>query len=163
MGYITLTNGLTLTIPTSGTKNWGQTVQNATWKQISSHDHTGGGAGAKIGSNALEKNLAQGIASTLSPSGTTQTIDFNNGNVQTLDLSSASGDVTLTLINPLAGASYTIWVIQGASFIDLVFPATVKWPQGQAPILSQSASAIDQITLYYNGSNYFADWQVDWS
>lgn len=163
MGYITLTNGLTLTIPTSGTKNWGQTLQNSTWAKISSHDHTGGGNGSKIGSSGLQPNIALTVGATLTPSGTTQTIDFSTGNIQNLNLSSATGTVTLTLQNPVVGACYTIWVQQGATFRDLVFPVSVKWPQAQAPILTQTASALDCVKLYYNGTNYLGDWQVDWS
>lgn len=183
MAYESLNLGINLTLPTTGTSNWGPTLKNTTWTKISEHRHTGSGDGqqiptggivdaaittAKLAPNAvtldkLAVNLAQSTAATLTPAGTTQTVDWNSGVVQTLDLSSASGDVTLTLSNPVAGASYKLWVIQGATFRDLIFPASVKWPQGQAPILTQQTGAIDRIEFYYNGTSYLADWQVDWS
>lgn len=183
MPYESLNLGINLTLPTSGTSNWGPTLKNTTWTKISQHQHTGSGDGqqiptggianlaittAKLAANAvtadkLAVNLAQSVAATLAPSGTTQTVDFALGMVQTLDLSGASGTVILTLSNPVTGGFYTIWVNQGATFRDLVFPASVKWPQGQAPILTQTSGAVDRIQLYYNGTNYLAEWQVDWS
>lgn len=183
MPYTTLSLGLTLTIPTVGTRAWASTLYSTTWTKISNHTHQGNGDGnkmvtasytdlsvttAKIANNAITKeklsaNLAYNqYSATLSPAGTTQTIDWNNGNIQKLSLAGASGDVTLTLNNPVSGAIYKLFVIQGASFKDLVYPASVKWPQGQIAILSTSASAVDIITFYYDGTNYYADWELDY-
>jgi hypothetical protein len=173
MAYETLALGITLTLPTSGTKNWATTLKNTTWTKISQHSHTGSGDGNKLGTNSLQsnivnqsllaKNLALNVAATLTPSGTTQTIDFNNGNIQNLDLSSATGTVTLTLSNPIAGAWYTIWVTQGGTFRDLTWPASVKWPQGVAPILTQTASAVDLVQLYYTGTVYRGLWELNFT
>ena len=109
MPYETLNLGINLTLPTTGTSNWGTTLKNTTWTKISEHGHTGSGDGAQLVTNSyanlsvtsakLAKNIALGVAATLTPVGTTQTIDFDLGNIQTLDLSSATGDVTLTLSN----------------------------------------------------------------
>lgn len=173
MPYESLNLGINLTLPTPGTTNWGPTLKGTTWTKISQHQHTGAGDGQQIPAGGiadgaiiaskLALNLGSGgQAATLTPSGSTQTINFATGNNQKLDLSSASGDVTLTLLNPVIGGVYRIWVIQGATFRDLIFPASVKWPQAQAPILTQSNGAIDRIELYYDGSQYFADWQVNW-
>lgn len=182
MPYETLNLGIDLTLPTTSTTNWGATLKNTTWTKISQHQHTGSGDGAqipaggiansaivtaKIAANAvtsdkLAKNIASSVASTLTPSGTTQAVDLNNGTIQTINLGSATGDVTLTFSNPIAGAMYTLWVIQGAVFRNLVFPGSVKWPQAQEPILTTGSGSIDRLQLYYNGSNFLADWQVDW-
>jgi hypothetical protein len=172
MPYETLNLGIELTLPTTGTSNWGTTLKNTTWTKISQHRHTGGGDGQQlvtasyaansVTSAKLAKNIALGVAATLTPAGTTQTIDFDLGNIQTLDLSTATGDVTLSFSNPQAGAVYKIWVIQGAVFRDLIFPAGVKWPQAQAPILTQSNGAVDLVELYYTGSDYRGQWEVNW-
>jgi hypothetical protein len=107
--------------------------------------------------------VAIDIPSTLTPTGTTQTIDWNNGNVQILSLASASGNVTLTLNNPVAGATYAIKVIQHATAAkSLVWPAAAKWPGGTAPTVSTGASAVDLITLYYDGSVYLGDQGKDY-
>jgi hypothetical protein len=170
MPYTTLNLGLQLTIPTSGTRNWAATLYNTTWTKISNHKHTGSGDGAQlvtgsytdnsITSAKLAKNIALAQALTLTPSGTTQTVDFNNGNTQKIDLSSATGTVTVTLSNPQTGALYRIFLIQGATPRAVTWPATVKWPQGVAAILSTSNGAVDVCELYYDGSNYLSDWNV---
>lgn len=172
MPYETLDLGIQLTLPTSGTSNWATTLKNTTWTKISSHDHTGSGDGSQIPtaglvdnaitSGKLAKNIALGVASTMTPAADSQTIDFNNGNNQTLDLSAATDNVTLTLSNAQAGASYKIWVIQGAVFRDLIFPVNVKWPQAQPPILTQANGAVDLVELYYTGTEFRGQWQVNW-
>ena len=98
-------------------------------------------------------------AATLTPAGTTQTIDFDNGKGQVLDLGSATGDVTLTLSNPVEGNSYIIKIIQGATARDVVLPSTVLLPEGTAPTtldIPATDNAIDALTLYYDGTNYLA-------
>jgi len=173
MAFTQISLGLTLTIPTNGTTTWGTTLKNTTWTKISSHDHTGSGNGAQLSAGALQAEsvtsakLAKNIAfkqngTTLTPAGTTQTISFDDGNIQKLTLASASGNVTLTLTNPQAGAFYRVFVIQGATARTLVWPASVKWPQAQSPILSTSNGSIDVVDLYYDGTNYFGDWNVDY-
>lgn len=173
MGFTTLNSGLTIVVPTSGTRNWAQSMLVNTWNKISAHDHSGGGNGAPISiidhaitTVKLSKNYGYTEATTLTPAGTTQTIDFNNGNVQHLNLGSATGTVTLTLSNPAAGSWYYIFVIQGATFRNLTFPAAVKWPQAQVPILSSASSGqVDLLMLYYDGiaTNYKGMWELDFS
>lgn len=164
MAFETLTGGLTLTIPTNGQTNWGTTLRNSAWVPISNHKHQGGGDGnplvtASFSDNSittikLSKNYGYTEATAVVPVGTTQTLDFNNGNVQNIDLSSASGDVTLTLANPLAGSMYYIFITQGATPRNLIWPAAAKFPQGVAPILSTTNGAVDVVHLYYNGTIY---------
>lgn len=193
MPYSTLSLGLTLTIPTNGTRNWASTLYATTWTKISNHTHTGSGDGNKmvtasytdlsvttgkianqaitsgkvadyaITKTQLSKNLGLHQAATLTPSGTTQTVDWANGNIQKLDLSSATGNVTLTLSNPVEGAFYRLLIIQGASPLDVIFPGTCKWPQGQSPIFSTGASEVDSVILYFDGTSYFADWELNYS
>lgn len=53
MAYTTLSSGLTLQVPTSGSRNWGSTILAQNFSKISSHDHTGGGKGLQIANSAL--------------------------------------------------------------------------------------------------------------
>jgi hypothetical protein len=223
VAYQTLNLGLQLTIPTAGTRNWAQTLYATTWSKISSHDHTGSGNGAQLGTNALlplsittakladlavttikladnavttvkitdlnittgkladlavttlklaanavtsaklALNLPLSQAAVATPAGTTQTLDFDTGMTQRLSLGLASGDVTLTLSNPQAGGLYRILIEQGATARDIIWPAAVKWPQGQKAILSTGNGDVDMVELYYDGTQYLADWQVDFS
>jgi hypothetical protein len=172
VAFTQLSLGLTLTIPTNGTRNWGTTLKNTSWTKISGHDHSGAGNGVQLSAGAIQagaitsSKLANNIAlkqyaSLLAPVGTTQTVDLDNGNTQKLSLASASGNVTVTITNPQTGGLYRLFVIQGATARQIVWPASVKWPQAQAPILSTANGSIDIVELYYDGTNYFADWQVD--
>ena len=43
MPYEIISQGVTIVIPTSGTKNWATTLKNSTWVKISQHDHSGSG------------------------------------------------------------------------------------------------------------------------
>lgn len=174
MAFVTLNLGLTLTIPTTGTRNWGPTMQSTTWTKISQHAHTGSGDGNPIGTAGLsdfsitrdkiKKNVGlYPYATPLVPVGTTQTIDLSVGSIQTLDLGSASGDVTTTISNPVAGVSYRLFIIQAAVPLDVIWPASVKWPQGQKLILSQTDNAVDMVELYYDGTNYYGQWNNDFT
>jgi hypothetical protein len=89
---------------------------------------------------------------TLTPTGTTQTIDLSAGRQWIIDLVSATGDVTIALNNPLNGAVYSIKVIQGATDRDLVWPASVKWQGGTAPVITSGNDAIDVVQLMYDGA-----------
>lgn len=100
--------------------------------------------------------VAVAIPSTLTPTGTTQTVDWNSGNAQVLSLASATGTVTLTLSNSVAGATYALKVIQGATARNLSWPANVKWPGGTVPAISTTSGAVDLISLFYDGTNYLA-------
>lgn len=169
MAYTTLTLGLTLTIPTNGTTNWGATMRSTTWTKISNHQHKGAGDGqqmvtasyqdASVTSAKLANNIGLKQYDTpLVPPAAIQTINWNNGAIQFLDLETATADVLLTLTNPVKGGSYRLFVTQAAAPLGLTWPANVKWPGAQAPILSQLDNEIDQITLYYDGTNYYGDW-----
>lgn len=143
-------------------------MRSTTWTKISGHDHTGSGNGAQIPSGGLADravtsaklalNWGEVQAATVTPSGITQTLDFALGKIQKIDLGAASGDVTLTLSNPVAGAKYKILIVQAAVPLDLIWPATLRWPQGQKLLLSQTDDALDKVELYYDGTVYWADW-----
>jgi len=100
--------------------------------------------------------IAVAIPTTLAPTGTTQTIDWSMGNMQIVALNSATGNVTLTLSNPVAGGSYALEFIQGATPIAVTWPVNVKWPGGNPMALSTSSGAVDLVTLFYNGTDFLA-------
>jgi hypothetical protein len=97
---------------------------------------------------------------TETPTGTTETIDWNNGNYQILDLESASGNVTLTLSNPIVGFAYFIEIRQDSTTpLDVIFPSSVKFAGETAPYtlnVSTGANAVDAVSLAWNGSEYIA-------
>jgi hypothetical protein len=117
-----------------------------------------------VTSGKLAKNIALGqAATTLTPAGTTQMVDLDSGVTQKIDLGSATGDVTLTISNAQIGGLYRLFILQGATARNIIWPVAVKWPQGEVAILSTGNGDIDAVELYYDGSNYYADWQVGWA
>ena len=108
------------------------------------------------GTQRFNKQAYSYLGTTSIPTGTTQTIDWENGNNQTLSLASASGDVTLTLSNPVTGGHYTIKVIQHAGTArNITWPAACKWPAGVTPTITVTLDSRDLITLFYDGTNYY--------
>lgn len=170
MPYETLT-GLAITIPTNGTKNWGTVLRNSCWVKIAVHRHLGSGDGNQLitGSYSdysvttvkLNKNIGQTQASTLTPVGTTQTINWDLGSKQILDLSSATGAVTLTLSNPITGGDYRIKIVQGVTARALVWPAAVLWAGNVDPVIDEYASSVHVVWLDYDGTNYIGNWEAN--
>ena len=123
---------------------------------------TGSYADNSITSAKLSKNIGVTQADTVTPAGTTQTLDLNLGNVQVLDLDTASGDVTLTLSNPLKGSRYLIFIIQGFPARDVIWPANVKFPQAQKIIVSTTDLAKDYVEMYFDGTDHLVlNWDLD--
>lgn len=172
MPFTTLSLGLTLTIPTNGTKNWGTTLLNTTWTKISAHDHTGGGNGNKISAaaitansidhTAITKNLQRFVQS-FSPTTGTQAIDWDNGEIIFVDLESATVDVGLTLSNPADGALYEIITKGGPGGYKVTYPSSVVWPSGVNPIHSTGDDELDRVFLRYIAAEgkYFGWWELD--
>lgn len=83
-------------------------------------------------------------------SGTTLTIDWNNGDVQRVAM---TGNCTFTFSNPIAGRSYTLVLTQdGTGSRTATWPATVQWAGGAAPTLTTTATTgRDVLTFVYSG------------
>ena len=101
------------------------------------------------------------IASTVTPSALSATIDWNNGNMQVLDLQTGGSINTLTINNPKAGASYFIKIIQGGGN-TITWPAAVKWAENDTYVGSPGAGDIDAVALTYDGTNYLANYSLDY-
>ena len=81
------------------------------------------------------------------------TVDWNDGNVQSLTLSTSS--TTLTFDNGQAGGEYKLIVKQdGTGGRALVWPSGISWPGGTAPTLTTTANGVDMVTFVYDGTKY---------
>jgi hypothetical protein len=73
---------------------------------------------------------------------------------------------TLSISNPVAGHTYTIRVIQdgvGSKTIT-TWPTNTKWPgNGTAPTLTTTPSRYDIITFYYDGTNYYGNYNTNYN
>jgi len=97
------------------------------------------------------------IAATVTPTATTQNINLHESNSFVVDLESASGDVTVFLQSPQAGASYIIKVIQdSATPRDVIWPANVLWPDAVTPVISTGPNEVDIVSLFYDGTSFYA-------
>lgn len=86
-------------------------------------------------------------------SGTAKTIDWTQGNKQRLTL---TGNCTLTFTPPSGACNLILKLIQDATGSRTVtWPASVKWVQRTAPVLTTTANYIDIISFYFDGTNYF--------
>lgn len=127
------------------------------------------GTAAVVASGGVSaaKNIASGgqiwsALDTESGSGTTHTIDFNDGNTTVLDLGdfTGGGAVTLTLSNGKSGGYYCIKIIQettgGARTITWPSSAPdVKWPGGSTCTLSTGDENVDLVCGVFDGTDYY--------
>ncbi len=106
---------------------------------------------------SLDARVANTAEVSNAPTGTTQTIDWANGLDQKLNLSSASGAVTLTLSNPPSAGHMMIKIVQGGTARDITWPVTVKWDDvvGE-PTWSSDTSKTRLVGLYWDGTSYYA-------
>jgi hypothetical protein len=96
-------------------------------------------------------------------SGTAKTINWNNGQKQKVTM---NGNCTFTFTAPPGACSgLVLRVIQDATGgRTAIWPGTVKWSSGGgAPLLTGSTLAIDLFGAYYDGTNYYMSYGLNWS
>lgn len=92
---------------------------------------------------------------------TTIAIDWTSGNNQkfTIGTSSVSG---ITFTDPAGPCHLTLKIVQHASTPQTISSAAwqtsanVYWPGGTAPTITATASAVDIISIYFDGTDYYA-------
>lgn len=148
--------------------NWTSTANGTqhTWQVTNSADATktlttvmtlttDGSLNPLCGINS-SKLIRQNAEVTYTPTGTTQTITLNDGNHQTLNLTSATGAVTVTLTVPTSSSAGTIIVNQHASAAKgitwAVSSGTIKWMGTQPTWSSDATSSVRLVSWRWNGS-----------
>jgi len=103
-----------------------------------------------------------GTRQTIAQSTATCAIDWTVGMAAAVTLS--TGVTAVTLTNPVAGATYTLEVIQdatgGRGFTG--WPASVLWAGGAAYTPTLTPNKRDLVTLYWNGTNYLGAFYKDY-
>ncbi|MDA1021602.1 MAG: hypothetical protein O2962_08670, partial [Cyanobacteria bacterium] len=97
-------------------------------------------------------------------SATTLAVDWNNGNKQTVTLAHTVTDVNFT--DPIGPGNFSLKIVQDGTGSRLINSAawsgeSTYWPSGTAPTLSTAANAIDVITCFFDGTNYFCQMGSD--
>jgi hypothetical protein len=109
-----------------------------------------GATGGQIGNLQLQQ-FQETVYSIGSTSGTI-TPDFNNGSIQTMTL---TGSITLnSLANIVAGRSMTLIITQGGSGSYTLTSSMLF--AGGSKTLSTTVGAVDIISVFYDGSTYYA-------
>ena len=89
----------------------------------------------------------------------TATIDAANGDSQSLNLASATGTVTVTLANFVAGDTLTLTIIQHASAPQTIAwtggSTVVKWPGATVPTITATNSAVDEVSCKCTSTHNF--------
>ena len=114
-----------------------------------------------------DKTVTQAVlkdyAETVYTGGTTTgtiTPDVANGNVQSITL---SGNITLNALgSPATGHSMTLIVKQPGSGGPYTLSSTMNFAGG-SKTLSTAANAVDIITIFYDGTNYYASLSTNFS
>lgn len=100
------------------------------------------------------------IGFTLKDNATT-TIDWRTSNKQSKDV---TGSVSLTFTNPSNPCNLLLVLTQSASGgTTMTWPANVKWPGGTEPTLSITDGAIDIISFFFDGTDYYGVASLDFS
>jgi len=90
--------------------------------------------------------------------GTSQTISITSATLQTYTL---TGNCTFTMPTADAGRSFTMFLKTGAGSYTASF-TNVKWPQNSAPTITSSATRMDILTFYSDGTNWYGNVAQDY-
>jgi hypothetical protein len=108
------------------------------------------------GSVSVSKSIYQATEVTSLPVGTTQTITLADNNHQTLDLTSSTGDATVTLTVPSGSSAGTLIIEQHATTSrDITWAVSAgafKWMGTEPTWSSDAVSAIRIVTWRYDGA-----------
>ncbi len=96
-------------------------------------------------------------------SGTT-TVDWGAGNKASMTFG-AGNITTFAFTNPPKPSSLTLKIVQDGTGGRTVgtWDADIKWAGGSAPTLSTGSGAIDLLSFYFDGTNYFGTFSANFS
>lgn len=99
-------------------------------------------------------------------SGTTVALSVISGSVQRLVLNSSTTTVTITPFTDGANKArqLTLLVKQGTGSNRVVWPSTIQWNNGRAPVLSYLTGRVDVITLltHNSGASWYGFYNGGW-
>jgi hypothetical protein len=101
--------------------------------------------------------------------GSTATINWNNGNKQIITLS--NNTITLSFTNPSFGGgatgNYQLKLVQDSSGSRTVLwtggGLSINWVGGIAPTLSTAPNAVDIVSLYFDGTNWWGSYGTNFA
>ena len=94
-------------------------------------------------------------------SGTSVNVDWRDGQKHFLTL---TDNTTITFDNPFGTCNLSLRVKQDATGgRSITWPVNVKWPGGVAPTITSTSNAVDIISFYYDGTDYYGVATLDFS
>jgi hypothetical protein len=88
------------------------------------------------------------------------TVDWGKGHSAVLDIDAATS-VDISFSNAVKGNSYVLKIIQGTNTLDATWDANVKWSGGTAPTLTATDDAVDILSFYYDGTDFYGTFLGD--
>jgi len=85
-------------------------------------------------------------------SSTAITLDLTNGTVQIITL---TGNATITMPTATSGKSFVMMLKQDGTGSRTVTWSTVKWVGGTAPTITSTASRLDLLSFFADGTNWY--------
>jgi hypothetical protein len=85
-------------------------------------------------------------------SSTAITLDLTNGTVQIITL---TGNATITMPTATSGKSFILMLKQDGTGSRTVTWSTVKWAGGTAPTITSTASRLDLLSFFADGTNWY--------
>jgi hypothetical protein len=95
-------------------------------------------------------------------SGAAKTIDWRTSNKQEVTITASC---TFTFTAPSGKANLVLKAVHenSATAYAATWPGTVMWPGGVKPGLTNAANAVDVISCYYDGTNYYCQAGLNFS
>ena len=113
---------------------------------------------AKTLTNPTVNNYTEGVVA-IGNTGTSQTLDLTSGTVQTATL---TGNCTFTMPTATAGKSFTLLLKTGAGSFTSTF-TSVKWAGGTAPTITTTASRMDILVFFADGTNWYGSFTQNYT
>lgn len=111
-------------------------------------------------SSAVEAQVTTASENNAGNSSTALTINWATASSQKVTL---TGNVTYTFSGAVVGGRYILKQIQGAGPFTATWPAAVKWPGGTPPTLTATSGHLDLITFYYDGTDFFGSFSLNYT
>jgi hypothetical protein len=103
--------------------------------------------------NPTINNYVEGVVA-IGNTSTAKTIDLTNGTVQTATLTASC---TFTMPTATAGKSFTLLLNTGTGSFTGTF-TSVKWSSSGAPTITTTASRMDILTFFADGTNWYGSY-----
>lgn len=87
-------------------------------------------------------------------SSTAITLNWTNGDRQKLTV---SANTTISFSGAVSGQIVTFLIVENSTGNFTITLPTIKWPGGSAGVFTTTANAINILSVFYDGTNYYGE------